>query len=255
MAKQKSKLPPIVRLTYKPGETIIKGGDFGISIYLIVKGKVEVYIESQKGEISLATIGPGEMMGEMIFLTGNTARRTASVRAVEPTVLEAWHPRRISEEYGAMPLVVRYIVNQVIARLTRMNRMINELESVKAKEKSGAARTGANERKFFRKAVNIECMYRPLDDKGSRTYWGEIKDMSKAGMLMQVPDTNAARCSHKPGDEFMASAFLPNSKRIDLQVKIAKIYDAPEKNVMSIGLVFFDLSESAKKKLGFFLMG
>ena len=92
MALCSEKLPPIVSLKYKPGETIIKGGDYGISIYMIVKGKVEIFIESGQEEIRLATIGPGEIIGEMIFLTGTQARRSASVRAIEYTVLESWHP-------------------------------------------------------------------------------------------------------------------------------------------------------------------
>ena len=51
MNEENSSTPPVVRLHYKPGETIIKKGDYGISVYMIVRGQVEIFIESGEMDV------------------------------------------------------------------------------------------------------------------------------------------------------------------------------------------------------------
>jgi CRP-like cAMP-binding protein len=253
--QQNDKTPPPVLLNYKPGETIIKGGDFGISIYIVVNGKVEVYIESGEEEVTLTTLGPGEIIGEMIFLKGNTARRSASVRAIEATVLESWHPAKLTKEFGGMPLILKYMANQVARRLIRMNRMITKLETVKAKiAVRDQHEPWVKHRKFYRKEVNIECMYRPVRETSHINLWGHIKDLSKSGMRLDILESNTYRRSHKPGDEFMANAILPSGQRLDVPTMIARIHEPPAKGVLSMGMTFTKIDQNLNKTLGFFLM-
>ena len=40
---EKTKIPPVVHLSYSKGELIIKEGDYGISIYKIFKGHVRIF--------------------------------------------------------------------------------------------------------------------------------------------------------------------------------------------------------------------
>ena len=122
MQKESDILLPAVRLEYEKDELIVKEGDYGISIYQVVEGKVEVFIKSNGKKTSITTLGPGEIIGEMIFLTGNKTRRSASVKAAEDSVLEAWHPTRILKEYEAMPFIIRHIANQSVNHLIRVDR-------------------------------------------------------------------------------------------------------------------------------------
>ena len=135
MSIQNKNIPPIVQLKFEEGETIIKEGDYGISIYKVIDGEVEIFIGSGNKEIRLATLKPGEIIGEMIFLTGDKAQRSASARALSDTVLEVWHPTMIQTEYDEMPYMIKYIANQTVKRLQRMNQMFAELEAKKTKEK------------------------------------------------------------------------------------------------------------------------
>ena len=255
MKPDSTKLPPIVRLKFKPGETIIKGGDYGISIYQIVDGKVEIYLESGNEKISLTHLGPGEIIGEMIFLTGNQARRSASARAVEYTLLEAWHPARIQKEFSAMPMILRLMASQLVKRLNRINKMVGELEAVKTREqKKEALDPWAAHRKYYRKDVDIECMYRPASDSRKLSLWGRIKDISQSGMRLQVPKSNLMTCSHAPGDDFAASAFLPTGKRLDVWVEVVKRSPLSPKGNYDLGMKFYNLNEHTNQVLGFFLM-
>jgi len=62
------KIPPPVRLNFSKDDLIIKEGDYGISVYEIISGKVGVYIDSGDTEIMIATLNSGMIIGEMTFL-------------------------------------------------------------------------------------------------------------------------------------------------------------------------------------------
>lgn len=78
--------------TFKEGEVLMRQGDDGIGLYIILSGKVKVEKADQSGkQVELASNGPGDIMGEFSVLDG--AKRTATVTAVETTqclVLASW---------------------------------------------------------------------------------------------------------------------------------------------------------------------
>jgi len=64
---------------------IIREGDAPDSLYVILKGRVRVYLTDEKGaELVLTTKGPGEYFGEMML---DDRPRSASVAAQEPCEL------------------------------------------------------------------------------------------------------------------------------------------------------------------------
>ena len=81
-----------VEKSYKEGETIIRQGDSGIGLFMIVSGLVTIMKETAGGEhLYIAEHGPGEFFGEMSVL--DNAPRSANVIAKEDTiclVLSAW---------------------------------------------------------------------------------------------------------------------------------------------------------------------
>ena len=71
-----------VRKTYRKNTVLIEKGDETTSLYVIVSGKVKVYVADESGkEIVLNTQEAGEHFGELALL-GDT-RRTASVMTLE----------------------------------------------------------------------------------------------------------------------------------------------------------------------------
>lgn len=63
----------------RQGEPVVKQGDPGDSIFVLVAGKARVLREAAGGQTQLATLGGGALFGELAVLTG--APRTASVHA------------------------------------------------------------------------------------------------------------------------------------------------------------------------------
>lgn len=71
--------------TAPAGKTIIREGEAGSSVFVIIRGKVRVFTDSQGRQLELAQLGPSDFFGEIAFLTGKP--RTATVEALEETEL------------------------------------------------------------------------------------------------------------------------------------------------------------------------
>lgn len=74
--------------SYGPGHAIVREGEYGDSLFLIVEGNVVVEATDPRGKkVTLATLAPGDFFGEVAVLTGKP--RTATVVAQSPvTVIE-----------------------------------------------------------------------------------------------------------------------------------------------------------------------
>ncbi len=67
--------------TYLPGERVVRQGDPGQDLYVIVSGKADVKLEQGGLTSVVTTLGPGQFFGEMSLLTGEP--RSATVVAAE----------------------------------------------------------------------------------------------------------------------------------------------------------------------------
>jgi small-conductance mechanosensitive channel/CRP-like cAMP-binding protein len=76
---------------YAPGETIIRAGDSGASMFVVHRGSVDIRVDGVGGQTrTVNTLGEGSFFGEMALFTGEP--RTASVVAAEETeVFEIGH--------------------------------------------------------------------------------------------------------------------------------------------------------------------
>ena len=66
------------RLTYQPGEIIVREGDVADKFYLITSGEAEI-VQARHGDKVLSRLSSGQYFGEIGLLRGG--RRTATVRA------------------------------------------------------------------------------------------------------------------------------------------------------------------------------
>lgn len=66
-------------------QVVVRQGDRGDRLYLIVDGAVEVTVTGANGPVPLAVLGPGELFGEIALLSPS-ARRQATVTARTPVL-------------------------------------------------------------------------------------------------------------------------------------------------------------------------
>jgi CRP-like cAMP-binding protein len=75
---------------FAPGETVIRAGEPGSSMFVVHKGRVRVQVSENGRARTVATLNEGDFFGEMALFTGEP--RTANVLALEETeVLEIGH--------------------------------------------------------------------------------------------------------------------------------------------------------------------
>ncbi len=253
---EKTKIPPVVHLSYSKGELIIKEGDYGISIYKIFKGHVRIFKKSNSNIIPLATLGRGEVFGEMTFFNFLLEPRSASVEALDDVDLEVWHPARLTEEYKNMPPILGYIAKQTLNRLLRMNRIVDDLTSKKRqkKEERIAAEKKADKREYYRKKWDQEFLYSPVTHSSELNLYGVIKDISATGLGVEVAASNALKFSHNPGNKFKISFQLPSGNTISVVAIIRSVKDSKTPGRLFLGLEFTEISTDANKHLKFFMM-
>jgi CRP-like cAMP-binding protein len=105
----------VERETYSAGECVFREGEFAMCAYIVERGSVEVVKDSVGGAVRLNTLGAGELFGEMALI-GDTSR-TATVNAVEETVLLVVNPLALTTKLDAADPVIRRLVKVLIRRL------------------------------------------------------------------------------------------------------------------------------------------
>jgi len=100
--------------SYSTGTHIIKEGDKGDSLFVILTGKVKVYVSDRDGrDMVLDFHGPGDYIGEMA-LDGKP--RSASVAAVEPTTCSIVTRDALRSAIAANPDVAMSLIATLIER-------------------------------------------------------------------------------------------------------------------------------------------
>ncbi len=114
-------------VVYPQGEAVIKEGDPGESMYLIIKGEVAV-IESQgiDSEIELDRIGPGDYFGEMALL--EDAPRSATIRTEQESRLLVLHKLEFAEIVREYPQIALQICKELSGRMRKLHKKMKHFD-------------------------------------------------------------------------------------------------------------------------------
>jgi hypothetical protein len=108
------------RQTYPAGATLFVAGDSGDEMFVVVTGSVKVSVASEDGDITLATFGPGDILGELALLTTG-GQRTATAAAAGSSELLVIHRQVFESILRASPDFVYRLLCEVAARLKQRN--------------------------------------------------------------------------------------------------------------------------------------
>ena len=110
-------------LRFAGGEPIIRQGDPGESMFVVLSGTVEVTAaEDGLGPVALAHLGPGDFFGEMSLMTG--AARSAPVTAVAETPVLEVDQVSFRGVLAAEPSLVAKISDSLSTRLGERSRAL-----------------------------------------------------------------------------------------------------------------------------------
>ncbi|MDB5810056.1 MAG: hypothetical protein JWN94_2178 [Betaproteobacteria bacterium] len=109
-----------------PKNTIILNeGDATDSLYVIVSGRVKVFLANEEGkEIVLDTQGPGEYFGEMVLDEGP---RSASVMTLEPCKFQLIPKEDVKALLQSHPEFAMHLVRQLIHRVRVLTEHVKSL--------------------------------------------------------------------------------------------------------------------------------
>jgi small-conductance mechanosensitive channel len=135
-----------VERTYAAGEPIIRQGDPGESMFIVVEGLVEVTVRKDDGPpVPLRTLGPGDYFGEMSLMTGT--HRTATVAAFEETRVLEVRKESFKRLLDAKPELVSQLGAALRSRLAERSQAI-----------AGAAPVVPEEQDIFQKIREFFAM-------------------------------------------------------------------------------------------------
>jgi len=99
---------------YPKGALVIREGEAGDALYVILSGKVKVYVSDTQGrEMILAAYEAGDYVGEMAL---DGKRRSASVVALEPTACAVVERDALRTAIHADPDVAMRLIGTLIGR-------------------------------------------------------------------------------------------------------------------------------------------
>ena len=98
------------------GEVLFHEGDLGDAIYVVVRGTVAI----ERDDVEVATLGAGECVGEMAALDWQP--RSATVVAVEPTVLIKLDRHDMLDLLLDHPILAEKLASVLIARVRNTSR-------------------------------------------------------------------------------------------------------------------------------------
>lgn len=105
---------------FDAGETLFRLGDDSDHAYILISGRADVLADGPEGEIKVAEIESGSIVGEIALLCGGS--RTATVRASSPLDVLAIEPKHflqvLSDDYSACIKMMRVLAQRLAQTTT-----------------------------------------------------------------------------------------------------------------------------------------
>jgi CRP/FNR family transcriptional regulator, cyclic AMP receptor protein len=120
-------LPIATYEDYQDGQIIFEEGSHGDWIYSIESGSVEISKVVEGGRIIVAVLQPGDVFGEIAFLS--RVPRTATARAVGETTVGLIDRSFLDAEYNRLSQHFQEILKILSMRLKRTTDQLLELKS------------------------------------------------------------------------------------------------------------------------------
>lgn len=108
--------------THSKGDVIIHEGSRNDTVYVILKGHVKIKKKTSRGQVTLATLKKGALLGESAFLTDGHKDRTASAVASSNSVrLGLLDKDRLRHEYESVSPRLKALIRSLTSRLRAAN--------------------------------------------------------------------------------------------------------------------------------------
>ena len=140
------------RLPFEKDKVIFREGHDGTDAFVVESGRIGVFKTTGGKAVRLAVLEKGAMFGEMAAITGE--RRSATMIALEPTVVVRISKTTIQQKIAASDPFIRALIHILINNLSRVNeryattntvaeKLLNDLKAAQAKDEAEAEEAAA----------------------------------------------------------------------------------------------------------------
>ncbi len=131
--RQRARLETMVTVRrFDPGTMILKQGTSAVALYMVLDGRVEVTREPEDGgaSVTLASLGPGDVFGEMALLDDDTRSSTVTAReATHCALLPRWE---LIQELKRQPELALELLRILARRIRTLDERLSILTSRQA---------------------------------------------------------------------------------------------------------------------------
>lgn len=233
------------------GERIVREGDFGDRMWVVLAGSVQIYTTAFDGsDLVLIRLGAGQCFGEQALLPGGTGRRTASARAFEAcTLLELSREAvvlALSENAALLGQLRAAREEQRLARNEKLRGAVFASLGVVAQAQSSRLESYRAGEAVFREGEPGERVYlllrgRARVKQGANTraellpgqFFGELailNDSPRAATVEAVEEIEVASLD----GEWFRTIYRENPALHSLMESLADIYVMPQRGLLTL---------------------
>ena len=115
------------RIKFDVGKELFKQGDTGDAAYVVLSGNADVLVNTEAGEIRVATVNPSELVGDIAILCD--VPRTATVRAATPLLTLRIKKENFLKLLSDFPEMTVEIMRVLATRLSRTTAELSDARS------------------------------------------------------------------------------------------------------------------------------
>ncbi|MCU7845423.1 MAG: Crp/Fnr family transcriptional regulator [Candidatus Thiodiazotropha sp. (ex Monitilora ramsayi)] len=116
----------MVRRTYPRNTIILSEGDNSDSLYLILEGKVKVFLNDENGKEAIINYqGEGEYFGELSLI--DDSERSASIMTVEKSVMAVMSKQSFHRVLKENPDIAIHLLKDLVHRIRRLTDEVKSL--------------------------------------------------------------------------------------------------------------------------------
>lgn len=111
---------PATRRRFRPGDVLISTSEHGSDAYIIERGEVGVWRETDTGRTLLARLGDGQMVGELSLIDGEG--RTATVTALTECTVRVVTAEDLTNHLEGVHPIVHTLIDALLERIRANDR-------------------------------------------------------------------------------------------------------------------------------------
>jgi CRP-like cAMP-binding protein len=115
------------QMRYKAGERIFAEGDPSYYCYQVVRGRVDIVLSPGGRREVIASVGPGEVFGEMGVI--DSGPRSATAIAAEETECVVYGALDLLDQFDENPATTIEVMKTLVKRLRQSNRRYSRIEA------------------------------------------------------------------------------------------------------------------------------